>query len=101
LATYTWSATDDGALALTLAVTPAPLRVALPSLDGVEWFGRRDGRVGRFTELPGRDVRWIEFGGRLRIEAITPIELTPDLRIITPARPLLLRFRTLSPHQVD
>jgi beta-galactosidase len=70
LATYTWTASDDGALTLALEVVPDrefrfPLprlgvRFAVPtSLDGVEWFGRGPGeaypdshlaaRVGRFS----------------------------------------------------
>ena len=78
LATYTWTAAEDGALALALEVVPDrewsfPLprlgvRFAVPaSLDGVEWFGRGPGeaypdsrlaaRVGRFSALGRRASR--------------------------------------------
>ncbi|MEA2292382.1 MAG: beta-galactosidase, partial [Solirubrobacteraceae bacterium] len=65
LATYTWTAEEDGGLALALEVVPDrewsfPLprlgvRFAVPaSLDGLEWFGRGPGEAYPDSDLAAR-----------------------------------------------
>ncbi|HWK27232.1 MAG TPA: glycoside hydrolase family 2 TIM barrel-domain containing protein [Solirubrobacter sp.] len=99
-ATYTW--TVDGGLTLALDVVPDRDWVATPSVvfsvgfERVEWFGRRgDGRLGRYGDAVGTDLRWARLDDRLRIGGHPVFDLRADegrLRFAVPRAGLVLTF---------
>jgi beta-galactosidase len=85
LATYTWTAAEDGALTLELEVVPArefsiPLprigvRFAVPaSLDGLEWFGRGPGEAYPDSDLAARVGRFSSSVADLQTPYLMPQE---------------------------